>query len=264
MNETAQSQSDTTNETEPKFSNDKCVVTGIYGLRNKINGKWYVGQSVDIYKRWKSYRILKCKSQPKLYRTLKKYGYDTFEKVVIEECDSVEWILDYREMYWIRHLNSVKNGYNVSHGGSTNTNRGLIMSTSTKSILSRKSTLQWRRQRRDPRRMQQIVKKLSSAQKLAWQSVSAKTNHETAMRKVWNTESHREKMIDSYLRKPKHTFVRQDGVTFTGTRYEFLQAFSELHDGCISSILTGHRKSHKGWRVVTEQLVPPFRSYSAN
>lgn len=252
MNETAPSPNDTTNAIEPKSSNDKCVVTGIYGLRNKTNGKWYVGQSLDICKRWKSYRALKCKSQPKIYAALKKYGYESFEKVVIEECESVDWVLDYREMYWIRRFNSVANGYNVSHGGSTNTNRGLIPSDSTKSILSMKASLQWKRQRDDPRRMEQITESLSIAHKMAWQSASARTNHEEAMRKVWNTDAHREKMIESYLRKPKHMFIRRDGVTFTGTRYEFLQAFPELHDGCISSILTGNRKSHKGWRVVSE------------
>lgn len=117
MNETVQSQNDTTSETKPTSSNDKCVVTGIYGLRNKTNGKWYVGQSVDIIDRWKGYKGLKCKNQRKLQYALKKYGYESFEKTVIEECDNVDWILDYREMYWIRRLDSVKSGYNLTYGG---------------------------------------------------------------------------------------------------------------------------------------------------
>lgn len=95
----------------------KNVCCGIYGLRNKANGKWYVGQSVDVMDRWKGYSNLKCKNQRKLQYALKKYGYESFEKVVIEECDNVDWILDYREMYWIRLLDSVKNGYNLTYGG---------------------------------------------------------------------------------------------------------------------------------------------------
>lgn len=118
MNETVQSQNDTTNSTEPKSSNDKCVVTGIYGLRNKTNGKWYVGQSFDVLYRWDHYRKLNCKNQPKLYKALKKYGYDNFENVLFETCEPVEWILDYREMYWIRHLDTIANGYNLREGGS--------------------------------------------------------------------------------------------------------------------------------------------------
>lgn len=118
MNETVQSQNDTTNSTEPKSSNGKCVVIGIYGLRNKKTGKWYVGQSVDIYGRWdKAYRRRQCKNQRKIYNALKKYGYDAFEKVVIEECDNVDWIMDYREMYWIKSYNSIERGYNIKNGG---------------------------------------------------------------------------------------------------------------------------------------------------
>ncbi len=31
-------------------------VCGIYCIENKVNGKKYVGQSIDIYKRWKQHR----------------------------------------------------------------------------------------------------------------------------------------------------------------------------------------------------------------
>lgn len=92
-------------------------IVGIYGLFCRPSGKWYVGQSDHIYKRWGYYGRLDCKSQPKLYNALLKYGYESFEKVVIEECDNVDWILDYREMYWIRRLDSIENGYNVRDGG---------------------------------------------------------------------------------------------------------------------------------------------------
>lgn len=122
MNETVQSQSDITNEIEPKSSNDRCVVTGIYGLRNTITNKWYVGQSIDIYKRWdKAYRRRHCKSQRKIYNALKKYGYESFDKVVIEECERVDWILDYREMYWIQYYNAIERGYNITNGGTPST-----------------------------------------------------------------------------------------------------------------------------------------------
>lgn len=83
-----------------------------------MTGKWYVGQSVDIYGRWdKAYRRRHCKNQRKIYNALKKYGYDAFEKVVIEECDNVDWIMDYREMYWIKSYNSIERGYNIKNGG---------------------------------------------------------------------------------------------------------------------------------------------------
>ena len=45
----------------------------IYRLTNKINGKMYHGQTIeeDINDRWKHYKRLQCKRQPKLYAALK-------------------------------------------------------------------------------------------------------------------------------------------------------------------------------------------------
>lgn len=116
MQTTEQNQNDTTSEIKKKSSNAKCC--GIYGLKNKTNGKWYVGQSVrSIADRWSSYKNLQCDSQPKLFNAIVKYGYDNFEKIILEECEAEQSILDSREDYWIRYHNSVENGYNCRYGG---------------------------------------------------------------------------------------------------------------------------------------------------
>lgn len=90
---------------------------GIYGLQNTINGKWYVGQSRNIKRRWYSaYELLRCKNQIYLYRALCKYGYENFEKVILEECPLDK--LNERECYWSIEKNSmVPNGYNLKVGG---------------------------------------------------------------------------------------------------------------------------------------------------
>jgi group I intron endonuclease len=107
----------TTNEIKQKFSPDKCNVIGIYGLRNKVNNKWYVGQSYDITSRWGAYRRLQCANQPKLLNALRKHGYDNFEKITLEECIADQSLLGVKEDYWIRYYDSVENGYNCRYGG---------------------------------------------------------------------------------------------------------------------------------------------------
>ena len=92
-------------------------IVGIYGLRCRTTNKWYVGQSLDVGYRWNQYRLMRCKDQRKLYNAMRKYGVEDFEFVLIERCEAVDWILDYREMYWIRTLNGVVNGYNIQLGG---------------------------------------------------------------------------------------------------------------------------------------------------
>lgn len=118
MNNQEQNQKDTTKETEKKCLSDKCGDIGIYGLKNKITGKWYVGQSItSIKNRWNEYRRINCYNQPKLINALRKYGYDAFDKVLLEECVADQSILNEREDYWIKYYDSVENGYNCRYGG---------------------------------------------------------------------------------------------------------------------------------------------------
>lgn len=75
---------------------------GIYKITNP-NGKIYIGQSTNIEKRFYRYQNLDCKNQPKLYNSLKKYGWESHEKLIIEECES-ESLLS-RETFWKIYFN---------------------------------------------------------------------------------------------------------------------------------------------------------------
>lgn len=91
-------------------------VCGIYGLRCKTTGKWYIGQSTNIHKRWKTcYKTMSCPKQRKIFNALKKYGYDDFDKIVIEECSKNA--CEIREPHWIEFYNAVNDGYNLRTGG---------------------------------------------------------------------------------------------------------------------------------------------------
>lgn len=59
---------------------------GVYKITNPT-GKVYVGSSKEVETRFKNYKRLKCKSQPKLYNSLVKYGVDNHTFELIEECD---------------------------------------------------------------------------------------------------------------------------------------------------------------------------------
>jgi group I intron endonuclease len=87
---------------------------GIYKILSPSN-KIYIGQSTNIENRWKYfYKTLKCKSQPKLYNSLKKYGFEQHKFEIIEEC-LVEQ-LDEREIYWGTYHNVLKEGLNCRLG----------------------------------------------------------------------------------------------------------------------------------------------------
>lgn len=100
-------------------------MVGIYRITNQINGKVYIGQSVDIARRWKDHRKAINSDLP-LYRAMRKYGKDNFIFEVIEECSQKE--LDEKEIYWIKFYDSLNpdKGYNLSSGGSNGSHFGKL------------------------------------------------------------------------------------------------------------------------------------------
>lgn len=90
----------------------------IYLIRNKINGKGYVGQhrislrDVDLY-RYMGKGIA-------ITNAIKKYGKENFTKEILEyiEDDDKHLNTSKREIYWIKEKNTIyPNGYNLTPGG---------------------------------------------------------------------------------------------------------------------------------------------------
>lgn len=90
---------------------------GIYKITNKLNNKCYIGQSIDIKKRWEEHK----KYYTKNYCPLCDWHYDLFHNpqnydfTVIEECSIEE--LNIKEKYWIKYYDSYNNGFNKTIGG---------------------------------------------------------------------------------------------------------------------------------------------------
>ena len=71
---------------------------GIYGIISPSN-KIYIGQSIDIKKRWKGYKaIIYCKNQILLYNSFIKYGVENHSFFIILKC-SVEELNKYERYY---------------------------------------------------------------------------------------------------------------------------------------------------------------------
>lgn len=93
---------------------------GIYKITNIINGKCYIGQSVNIHKRWNNHKSACYNTNAHeynyyLYRAMRKYGIENFTFEIIEECS--QELLDEREIFWISYYDSYVNGYNETEGG---------------------------------------------------------------------------------------------------------------------------------------------------
>lgn len=91
------------------------MLCGIYKIENLINKKCYIGQSINIQRRWNIHKTDSRKPKYPLYLAFKKYGIENFSFEVLEEC--LEEELNEKEIFWISKFDSYFNGYNQTLGG---------------------------------------------------------------------------------------------------------------------------------------------------
>ena len=109
---------------------------GIYIIRNKINGKCYIGKTNNIKRRFIEHRTIYHETNKSLKLAYKKYGLENFSFEVLEEC-TVER-LNEREIYYIK---KIKPEYNRTSGGDGSS--GHKLSEHTKRILKEKAKENW-------------------------------------------------------------------------------------------------------------------------
>ena len=118
---------------------------GIYKITNKVNGKVYIGQSINIKQRWRDHkkdafwRNGLCYNYP-LYRAIRKYGIENFSFEVLEECEEIQ--LNEKEIYYISLYNAtnVEIGYNQAAGGYDRTNHCKLSCDAVNKIIAKLKT----------------------------------------------------------------------------------------------------------------------------
>ncbi|MEI6186954.1 MAG: NUMOD3 domain-containing DNA-binding protein [Alphaproteobacteria bacterium] len=112
-------------------------ICGIYKITSPSD-RIYIGQSLDIYNRFKGYKNIhiKLKKQPILYNSFLKYGVANHIFEIVEEC-SIELLND-RERYWQEFYEVTEKGLNCILT-KTNSKKG-VFSTQTRENMSKAFT----------------------------------------------------------------------------------------------------------------------------
>lgn len=111
----------TIEEAREKVTND----SGVYYFRNKINGKYYIGQAFKLRKRFIHHlsNYKNSRYNAPLYKAMEEYGLDNFEYEIIQTCNNNDYAerqkeLDKLETKFIEEYNSYgSTGYNQTKGG---------------------------------------------------------------------------------------------------------------------------------------------------
>jgi group I intron endonuclease len=91
-------------------------ICGIYKITSPSGGI-YIGQSVDVIRRKWEYASLKCSDQPRLYNSLKKYGWKEHVFEILHMC--CEDKLNKMEEYYVKYYDTfnTEHGMNLTNGG---------------------------------------------------------------------------------------------------------------------------------------------------
>lgn len=91
-------------------------ICGIYKITSPTK-KIYIGQSINIKKRFHHYKILACKDQSRLYNSLKKHGVEKHKFEILQVCEREQ--LNELEVYYIELFQCFdsKYGLNLRSGG---------------------------------------------------------------------------------------------------------------------------------------------------
>lgn len=115
---------------------------GIYIIKNIINNKVYVGQTLQNFQRryWHHYWKLNDNSHDNhhLQAAWNKYGENNFVFEVIEIIDD-DRLIEEREVYWINYFLNNNQSYNMALGGGGK--RGVPMSDKAKKIVGAKNRI---------------------------------------------------------------------------------------------------------------------------
>lgn len=107
---------------------------GIYKFTNKITGESYIGQSVNLKRRYNDHKNIKNDGSY-FHRMLSHYGFSNFEYEILEECSKNN--LNEREKFYISKYNTVyPHGYNLTEGGNEQHCNGLSSKNDIDEIIN--------------------------------------------------------------------------------------------------------------------------------
>lgn len=100
-------------------------IAGVYRIQNDLDGKTYIGQSIDIMGRWRDHIRNAWQSHPtsSIAYAMKKEGPENFSFKILARMDGtlskayLRRLLKEEEIKQIELHNSYKKGYNSTPGG---------------------------------------------------------------------------------------------------------------------------------------------------
>lgn len=228
-------------------------IVGIYKITNPKD-KVYIGQSINIYRRWKQYFYLRRNCMGvKLYNSLCKYGYANHIFEIIEVCKVEE--LSKREIYYKKLFNCAIEGLNTKleddrHGPHSQETKDLISKKCKEAAKLKIYTDEWKENMKNKKtghncyKSEERNKKIGNAH--AGKIISQETK-DKIYTKSWyakNIDIHKKQMKQiEQLDKEGNLINKWESIT-AAKKYTGIKG--------IGNVLTGRAKTAGGflWKFI--------------
>lgn len=242
-------------------------ICGIYKLIFTGTTKVYIGQSNDIYRRYKEhiYNLVSNRASSKLQEAYKLFGVP--ELYVLSECSVKE--LEEQEQECIEIYNSINDGFNsihitdrvvglqgTYHGSCTHSKEDIV---SILVHLVNNTEYSYKALAEKLKVSFNTVAQIASLKSHLW----LKLEYPELYSKLVSMKGTRCK-INSGITDSRSIMATTGKckrvISPNNTVYEIsnIRAFCRehnLHNGSFTEVLSGKRKSHKGWKICPEELV---------
>lgn len=214
---------------------DIYIKIGIYGIYNTENNKIYIGKTgMNFGDRWDSHRSLLRNNKhdnPYLQHAWNKYGEESFEFIIVEECTVDE--LDDKEKYWIKYYKEQGLSYNILDGGDGFNNLGTHLSEETKRKIGEKNRIN----SLGKKHSEETKRKMSEAHKGYKPTTEAIAKTAEASKKAMQANPPLAKLTPDDVREVRR--LNDKGVKSKDIAKQFNVSYQ-----CIRDIILGKRWSH--------------------
>ncbi len=242
------------------------MTSGIYCISFSGTNSVYIGQSINIEKRWKEHTasLINNTANFKLLEAYRVYGepsYDILVKATKAELDNLEISL-------IREFDSINNGFNILSGGSGNG----IGENNSNSKYSNEFIINVFKLVLNPQLSHAQIHKITGISYSSIGSIVDGSNHAWLRSmfpedysKLKDISREREKFkainlsnsrTSEALGKVFPILIGPDGTEYNVTNAKEFSISHGLSRGCLSMVLNKKQKYHKGYKLKEENDKP--------
>lgn len=170
----------------------RVYISGIYQIKNLINGKAYIGSSNHLYRRYSDHVRHLSRNEhtnPKLQSSWNKHGMDNFEFSILEFC-SIDVLVDREQWYIDNYVPYFNIAREVGIPNTPKAGTPEAKARSKKNLESRKNS-KWCNS-------DEFHEMLSGVMVDRWKNPEYKSKRSNDTKSLWNNEEYRKKQSISH------------------------------------------------------------------